>query len=1331
MPSSRIFVTLIVALCHMCLAVLSDNFTNEFLSPPIRYGPHVFYHWINGNIRKAALAKDLDAMVDAGYGGALILDVNAGIPQGDILYGSDEWLDLLTHTVQEMEKRGQLAAMHNAPGYSGIGSTELPLNQTMKQLVWTETRINSNDSTGKMLQKPFTKLGIYEDLYTLAYPALLGEGTVFREAVAAVSINGAPQNTTIFNFIDRGNPIRLKSQNESLVVAMKTLYMAQAIALYRLPETPTNAFDGARDFPPSWSVQISNDSLSWSNVATAGTFPALREMDAPSVLTFAPVVAKYFRLQPSGPSWVIGLDISSSARLPNWAVKSHGAAGTISSNPAVVPNVTASINSSTIIDVTKYLGPDGDLDWVPHEGTYTVVRLGYTLTGQEMPATPDSQTPALSVDLFSKDAIDAHFDTHLDRVITALKPYIPETFYGLEIDSYELGQQNWGGQLESDFLDLRGYSLNPWILAATGRVLDSAMDTEKFLYDLRLTHANLVATNCYGYFQQRLTEHGLQLLIEPYGDGPFDSMELAGTADLAYGEFWAHHTYGSDGYSSMGLSSAGEKGIELVPSEAFTGQPTTSKWTEFPYNLKGEGDRIMAFGINRWFLHTFVHQPVDEAVPGMTFGPFGTHFDRMNTWTKQASGWSQYVSRVSYMMQNTRHIVDIGCFIGDEASASPPITYNSPYAVPLYYQADVFSRSNLLLLTPKDGKACYASGLCFSLLVFPDMPSASAQTLSHIIDLAIGGVPVLLLGTNPPKRSIGRINSDADVVQLGQKLWGMKGTGVVFIGNTTDQVANLIGIKPHLTFTATANNAAIYYIHKSMDDGSEMYFVTNNLRESFSAVLSLRGAGVPEIWNAMDGKVSSAAVSSISGDRTLISYSFGPLESVLIRLKYGEIPSPSSITSIARGNTVLYSTVSPSALSATQWAGVSSSFTIIFWAKPEVYQFGTTGYVFYPTGAAAYGAKHALSSVAMGCNGIQLLEATTSAPVSVLSLTTADNNFSISGWTHFAISYEDNQPSLYVNGKLAATGTKSAYTVHPGLDTPDSTAKMNNRFVGDLAGLQLVNNTMSPSDIESSYNEGLPIPKSPLPVSLGANNAMFREDGNYTIETTGNKSITVNIEGTASLPIDNSWTVTLPRVGLPASRANSDLTFLLDRLESLKDHSDFDVAHFSGTAKYTTHVNVPQLSSADLHTRYILNLGRVENIAHVIVNNQSMGISWAQPYELDVTSAILVGGDNILVVEVTNCWPNRLIGDEQLPAEATYNSTIQDFAVEAWPDWFEQGMRAEDSGNSTKAYGGSGRKPGERVTFSSWKHYNNGDPLFESGLLGPVTLIKAKEIVLT
>jgi hypothetical protein len=54
---------------------------------------------------------------------------------------------------------------------------------------------------------------------------------------------------------------------------------------------------------------------------------------------------------------------------------------------------------------------------------------------------------ALSVDLFSTKAIDAHVTTHLDRVITALKPYIPETFFGLEDDSYELGKSKFGIRL--------------------------------------------------------------------------------------------------------------------------------------------------------------------------------------------------------------------------------------------------------------------------------------------------------------------------------------------------------------------------------------------------------------------------------------------------------------------------------------------------------------------------------------------------------------------------------------------------------------------------------------------------------------------------------------------------------------------------------------------------------------------------------------------------------------------------------------------------------------------------------------------------------------------
>ena len=66
------------------------------------------YHWVNGNIRKAALEEDVEVMFEAGLGGALISDANADIPQGPIEYESDEWLDLLVHTIDASTKRAFL-----------------------------------------------------------------------------------------------------------------------------------------------------------------------------------------------------------------------------------------------------------------------------------------------------------------------------------------------------------------------------------------------------------------------------------------------------------------------------------------------------------------------------------------------------------------------------------------------------------------------------------------------------------------------------------------------------------------------------------------------------------------------------------------------------------------------------------------------------------------------------------------------------------------------------------------------------------------------------------------------------------------------------------------------------------------------------------------------------------------------------------------------------------------------------------------------------------------------------------------------------------------------
>jgi hypothetical protein len=172
---------------------------------------------------------------------------------------------------------------------------------------------------------------------------------------------------------------------------------------------------------------------------------------------------------------------------------------------------------------------------------------------------------------------------------------------------------------------------------------------------------------------------------------------------------------------------------------------------------------------------------------------------------------------------------------------------------------------------------------------------------------------------------------------------------------------------------------------------------------------------------------------------------------------------------------------------------------------------------------------------------------------------------------------------------------------------------------------------------------------------------------------------------------------------------------MLDQLQSLHRHSHPGVRHFSGTASYTTTFIVPR-AALGKGQRLWLDLGRVEVIAGVRVNGRQLGTLWKPPFLIDVTDAVRAG-DNRLEVAVTNLWPNRLIGDEQLPEENAYPVTAFSATggIDKLPDWYREGRP---------------KPPGGRVTFSTWKHYAKDSPLLESGLLGPVMLRSALRVPL-
>ena len=154
------------------------------------------------------------------------------------------------------------------------------------------------------------------------------------------------------------------------------------------------------------------------------------------------------------------------------------------------------------------------------------------------------------------------------------------------------------------------------------------------------------------------------------------------------------------------------------------------------------------------------------------------------------------------------------------------------------------------------------------------------------------------------------------------------------------------------------------------------------------------------------------------------------------------------------------------------------------------------------------------------------------------------------------------------------------------------------------------------------------------------------------------------------------------------------------------------VRYFSGTATYSNRftLNNRQLKNS----RLVLHLGEVRNIASVRVNDIAFPIMWKAPFLLDITSA-LHPGDNKMEIEVTNLWPNRMIGDEQEPDDIEWSEPLTyDFApgkpeagryMAAIPQWLLNGEPRPSQG---------------RKTVGCFKFFSKDSPLLPSGLFGPV-----------
>jgi hypothetical protein len=1292
---------LFLAASYACAQPRADLESN-FRQPPASARPQTYWFWMNGHATRDGITRDLEAMKRVGLGGAFIFDGGTYLPKGPVDYLSPAWRDLMAHAVREGHRLGLEIGMHNGPGWSSSGGPWITPDRSMQQLVWTETSVSGPRQIDTALPQPSANQGYYRDAFVLAFPTPAGEETPYQDRLARVTAGQTPVDKAALTDGNLDTSVHVSPQ-DPLVFEFAEPFETRAITVFA---------SRAGRFP-NLTLEASDDGVTYRRVGSIGN-PGRRGIQPPGILGFPPVRARFFRLVPSGAGDLAEVVLHHGERIEDWTFKSNLAyrAGREMQPPEEGGREFA-IDPTQVRDLTAQLDRQGHLKWDVPAGAWTILRIGQTATGQ-MNISASQSGQGLECDKMSRQATEFHFTHVVDQVIAAAGPSAAKSFTEIEIDSYEAGMQNWTAQFPEEFRQRNGYDIRGYLPAMTGRIVGDRAISERFLFDVRRTQADLMAEYYYGWMGELCHRRGLKFYIEGYGPGTFDELQVGGVPDFPMTEFWERTPWTPNRVVKMVSSAAHIYGKPVVAGESFTGEEMTARWLEYPYSLKILGDYMFSLGLNQMVFHRFAQQPHPDAAPGMTMGPWGFFFDRTNTWFEQSRAWVEYLTRSQYLLRQGTYVADVLYFVGEQ---SPNVSEFEIPAMPPGYTYDLVNADVLLhRATVRDGRIVLAGGGSYRVLVLPgDLKGMTPVLARKLRDLVGQGMKVAGPAPEFSPTLRGYPDADREVRQIGEQLRGR------MLSGSLAAVLREIGVRPDFEYSSRNPDGALSWLHRKLADG-DLYFVANRQRRSEDVVCSFRVASrQPELWNAETGEITRPAIYSTDDGRVSVAMRLGPAESVFV---------------VFRGAARQHlKTVLPYRVSAPAAAKITNTFTIAVWAKPDtdlrlmpresaagrIDETGKNYVVPAPEGDTLYGEGHAAAGIAVGRNGVYVVErSSTSAPAVLVW------NGPVSGWTHLAVVYRGGTPRLYLNGKFVREGVVSGQRVHPGTGAPppapdavfhfdalDALLRTSGHpsppsqgfvyyFEGNMTQPEVFDEALSDQRILELASAKMPAPEGPPDIQLslrpdGKVEALVWRTGRYALDN----AIGASIEAQVADPVElaGPW-----RVAFPAGRG-APPAVTLPELASLHKHADPGVKYFSGTATYAHDLNIPR-DALGGGKRVVLDLGRVEVLAEVRVNGKDLGILWKEPYRIDVTDAVHAGA-NALEIRVTNLWPNRLIGDEQLPPENQY-ATGAGHGILRVPDWY---------------LNGEPKPAGGRTTFATWQFYKKDDPLLESGLLGPVWIL--------
>ena len=467
----------------------------DFKTPPSGVKVHTWWHWLDGNITKEGITKDLEAMHEQGIVRATILNVGLfgerdfGVKK--VNFNTPEWFEMFQWALKEANQLGITIGAHNCDGWSTSGGPWITPEMSMKQYVWTKTIVNASQKGSIKLKQPYANRDFYKDEVVVAVKSA-GPLNSFQLAAPVAQLN----DNKNADFISDGCPSSgvPVGRGDQITFKFKDAYTAEKITI--LPRV-TFMWANPGESASTYSLSSSNDGINYSKI-TEFTVKGLNKMAS---VSFERTSAKFFQLSLIKTSTMDGwipLTIAECELLPSnekplytseieYLSEKTGNVKAASEsnfyNPIVssVPN-----NVKDVIDITSKMSSDGTLNWKPKEGNWTVIRFGYTTTGMvNSPATASGT--GLECDKMDTAALNLHFNNFPLRLIEKAGSFAGNTFKFMLIDSWEAGYQNWTGNMMKEFEKRRGYALTSYIPVLCGESSGSTEVDEAVLYDFRRT----------------------------------------------------------------------------------------------------------------------------------------------------------------------------------------------------------------------------------------------------------------------------------------------------------------------------------------------------------------------------------------------------------------------------------------------------------------------------------------------------------------------------------------------------------------------------------------------------------------------------------------------------------------------------------------------------------------------------------------------------------------------------------------------------------------------------------------------------------------------------